>query len=182
MQSEVAIAIHVLSLILGSSLLVALVKNAQSKSTEHKKLVAEASKSVFKRVEMYYRIRRRTKDKDDVVSIRNLFHQIQEENEYFKTLLISESKWHGERYALYISAIQKLTAEETRKAWKQRPFGPDAEVQPEHRPDHLQINQLSLQFAKDTRRLMNPIMRIAMRFRDSWLIKKFWRIRVYDTE
>ncbi len=180
MQGEVTIAINILSLILGSSLLVALVKNAQNKSAEHKKLVADASKSVLKRVEMYYRIRRRTEDKDDVIAIRNLFHQIQEENEYYKTLLISESKWHGERYALYISAIQELTAEETRKAWRQRPFGPDAEIRPEHRPNHIRINRLSLQFAKDTRRLMNPMMRIVMRLRDSWLIKKIWRIQAYD--
>lgn len=135
---------------------------------------------MLKRVEMYYRIRRRTKDAQDVIMIRNMFHSIQEENEYYKTLLISESKWHGERYTLYISAIQKLTADQTRDAWKQRPFGPDAEITIEDRPDHKRINELSVQFAKDSRRLMNPILRILMRIRDSWLIRRIWKVSVYE--
>ncbi len=180
MSDNLALAVNMLSVLLGSSLLVAVVNNSRKASAEHKKLVAEASKSVLKRVEMYYRIRRRTKNVDDTIAIRNTFHQIQEENEYYKTLLISESKWHGERYVLYISAIQKLTADQTRDAWKQRPFGPDAEIKPEQRPNHQRINELSLQFAKDTRRLMNPVVRVFMRLRDSWPAKKVWKITVYE--
>jgi uncharacterized protein with PIN domain len=180
MESNVTLAVNALSLLLGSSLLVAVLNNSRKASVEHKKLVAEASKSVLNRVEMYYRIRRRTKNQDDVIAIRNMFHQVQEENEFYKALLISESKWHGERYVLYISAIQRLTAKETQEAWKQRPFGPDAEIKPEQRPNMQRINELSLQFAKDSRRLMNPILRIWMRIRDSWLVKKFWKIKAYE--
>lgn len=166
--------------LLSSAVLAAVVKNSQAQATKHKELVAAASKSVFKRVEMYYRIRRRTKDNADVINIRNMFHQIQEENEYFRVLLVAESKWHGERYALYIKAIKKLTEQQTREAWKQRPFGPDAEVKPEHRPNHARIEELSMQFAKDSRRLMNPFMRLWMRLRDSWLITRIWKVTVYE--
>lgn len=180
MNENYTFSINILSALLGSSLLVAILNNSRKASIEHKKLIAEASKSVLKRVEMYYRIRRRTKLIDDTITIRNMFHQIQEENEYFKILLICESKWHGGRYSLYISAIQKLTYEQTQKAWKQKPFGPDAEIDSKHRPNHKRINELSFQFAKDTRRLMNPIMRILMRIRDSWLVKKIWKITVYE--
>lgn len=180
MSDNLTLAVNMLSVLLGSSLLVAVVNNSRKASAEHKKLIAAASKSVLMRVEMYYRIRRRTKNIDDTIAIRNLFHQIQEENEYYKTLLISESKWHGERYVLYISAIQKLTADQTQDAWKQRPFGPDAEIKSDQRPNYIKINQLSLQFARDTRRLMNPIMRICMRIRDSWLIKRAWKITAYE--
>ena len=180
MSDNLTLAVNMLSVLLGSSLLVAVVNNSHKVSVDHKKLVAEASKSVLKRVEMYYRIRRRTKNIDDIIIIRNMFHQVQEENEFYKTLLISESKWHGERYAMYISVIQKLTANQTRDAWRQRPFGPDAEIKPVHRPNHQRIDELSLQFAKDTRRLMNPFMRIFMRLRDSWLVKKLWKISVYE--
>jgi uncharacterized GH25 family protein len=180
MDGNLTLAINALSLLLGSSLLVAVLNNSRKASIEHKKLVAEASKSVLKRVEMYFRIRRRTKDTSDVIAIRNSFHQIQEENEFYKALLISESKWHGERFALYITAIQKLTAQQTRDAWKQRPFGPDAEIKPEQQPNLKRINELSLQFAKDSRRLMNPVMRILMRIRDNWLVKKIWKITVYE--
>lgn len=174
------LAATLLIALLGSAVLAAVVKNSQAQSAKHKELVAAASKSVFKRVEMYYRIRRRTKDIADVIKIRDTFHQIQEENEYYRVLLVAESKWHGERYALYIGAIKKLTEQETQEAWKQKPFGPDAEIKPEHRPDHKRIDELSMQFAKDSRRLMNPFMRIWMRIRDSWLITRIWKITVYE--
>ena len=181
MSDNIVPALNILSLLLGSSLLVAVLNNSRKASVKHKKLVAEASKSVTKRVEIYYRIRRRTKDSDDVRAIRNLIHQTQEENAYYKNLLISESKWHGERYVLYISAVQKLTADSMRDAWKQRPFGPDVTIKPDEQPNIKRINELSLQFAKDTRRLMNPVMRIIMRLRDSWLIAKFWKITAYES-
>jgi hypothetical protein len=180
MNDNIVVALNALALLIGSSLLAAILNNSRKASIEHKKLVADASKSVTKRVEMYYRIRRRTKESEDVIAIRNHFHQIQEENAYYKNLLISESKWHGERYILYISAIQRLTADCTREAWKQRPFGPDVVIKPDEQPDMKRVNELSLQFAKDSRRLMNPVMRIIMRLRDSWLIKKAWKITVYE--
>lgn len=166
--------------LLSSAVLTAVVKNSQVQAAKHKELVAAASKSVFKRVEMYYRIRRRTKDASDVIKIRDTFHQIQEENEYYRVLLATESKWHGERYALYINAIKELTKGQTQEAWKQRPFGPDAEVKSEHRPNHKRIDELSMQFAKDSRRLMNPFMRPWMRIRHSWFIAPIWKIKVYE--
>lgn len=180
MESDVALAIKLLAAVMGSSVLVALIKNSQKNNLKHKEIISEASKSVLKRVEMYYRIRRRTRDTADIITIRNTFHQIQEENEYYKTLLITQSKWHGERYEAYITAIQRLTGDYTRKAWKQKPFGPNAEIKPEDRPDHNRINELARQFAKDSRRLMNPLMRVCMRIRDSRLVKKVWKVTVYE--
>jgi hypothetical protein len=176
----IEVVVTLLIALLSSAVLAAVVKNSQAQATKHKELVAAASKSVFKRVEMYYRIRRRTKDTADVIKIRDMFHQIQEENEYFRVLLVAESKWHGERYALYIKAIRQLTQQPTREAWKQKPFGPDAEVKSEHRPNHARIEELSMQFAKDSRYLMNPIMRGWMRLRDSWLITRIWKVTVYE--
>lgn len=180
MGDNLTLAIQLLAIILGSSVLAVIVKNSQANQLKHKKIIAEASKSVLKRVEMYYRIRRRTKNADDIIAIRNMFHQVQEENEYYQTLLASESKWHGERYALYIQAIQRLTRDQTRDAWKQKPFGPDAEIKKEDRPNHVRIHELSMQFAKDSRRLMNPLMRIFMRMRDSWLVTRLWKVTVYE--
>jgi len=179
-DSDLQLVATLLIALLSTAVLAAVVKNSQAQATKHKELVAAASKSVFKRVEMYYRIRRRTKDFSDVIKIRDTFHKIQEENEYYRVLLATESKWHGERYALYISAIKKLTKQQTEEAWKQKPFGPDAEVKPEHRPDHKRIEELSMQFAKDSRRLMNPLMRPLMRLRDSWFIARLWKIKVYE--
>ena len=179
-DNYIEITVTLLMGLLSSAVLAAVVKNSQAQAAKHKELVAAASKSVFKRVEMYYRIRRRTKDAADIINIRDMFHHIQEENEYYRVLLAAESKWHGERYAFYIKAIKELTEQQTQEAWKQRPFGPDAEIKPEHRPNHARINELSMQFAKDSRRLMNPLMLGWMRFRDSWLTTRIWKITVYE--
>ena len=179
-SDQITYTLRFLSLLAGSSALVAFVKNSQLNKKAHKELVSEASKSVLKRVEMYYRIRRRTKSPEDLITIRNSFHQIQEENEYYKTLLMSESKWHGERYQMYITAIQKLTGDYIRNAWAKKPFGPAVEIKADERPDHAKINRLANQFSKDCRRLMSRTMRILMRLRDSGLVKKFWAIKVYD--
>lgn len=179
-ENEPNIMLTVLAILLGSAVIAKIVENSQLRHSKHKEIVAEASKSVYKRVEMYYRIRRRTKSTDDAIKIRDMFHQIQEENEYYRVLLTSESKWHGERYSMYIKAIKQLTEEQTRNAWKQKPFGVDAEIKPEHRPNHKRIEELSMQFAKDSRRLMNPLMRIVMYMRDSRPVTWLWRISVYD--
>lgn len=179
-ENQISLAIGVLSIVAGSSVLVAFIKNSQLNRRKHKELVAEASKSVYKRVEMYYRIRRRTKDPADIISIRNVFHGIQEENEYYKTLLKSESKWHGNRYELYINAIQNLTGDQIRLAWLQKPFGPNAEIKSNQRPDHQMIDLLSAQFAVDCRRVVNPLSRVFMRIRDSFWVTRFWRVRAYD--
>lgn len=179
-DSTLEVMVTLLVGVVGSSVLAAVVKNSQLQSNKHKELVAAASKSVYKRVEMYYRIRRRTKDLTDVITIRDTFHQIQEENEYYRVLLTTESKWHGERYSLYIRAIKLLTVKQTQNAWKQKPFGPDAQIMSKDRPDHQRIDELSMQFAKDSRRLMNPVMRPIMRIRDSSLIVRVWKIKVYE--
>lgn len=62
--------------LLSSAVLASVIKNIQDQATKHRELVAAASKSVFKRVEMYYRIRRRTKNTSDIIKIRDMFHQI----------------------------------------------------------------------------------------------------------
>ncbi len=179
-ENDLTLILALLGLLMGSSVFASVVKNSQIRSMKHKELVAAASQSVYKRVEMYYRIRRRTKDASDVISIRNAFHNVQEENEYYRVLLTTESKWHGERYSLYIKAIQKLTEVQSREAWKQKPFGPDVVISPEDRPDHKKIEKLSMQFAKDSRHLMNPLMNILMCCRDSRLVKFVWKVRAYE--
>ncbi|WP_298957220.1 hypothetical protein [uncultured Campylobacter sp.] len=166
--------------LLSSAVLASVIKNIQDQATKHRELVAAASKSVFKRVEMCYRIRRRTKNTSDIIKIRDMFHQIQEENEYYRVLLTIESKWHGGRYTLYIQAVKELTEQQIQEAWEQQSFGPNTEIEPENKPNHAQIDKLSTQFAKDSRRLMNPLMRSWMRLRDSWLVTRIWRITVYD--
>lgn len=95
-------------------------------------------------------------------------------------MLTIESKWHGGRYTLYIQAVKELTEQQIQEAWEQQSFGPNTEIEPENKPNHAQIDKLSTQFAKDSRRLMNPLMRSWMRLRDSWLVTRIWRITVYD--
>jgi len=132
-------------------------------------MIASANKSVLKRVELCYRIRRRVDgDKDDMKSIRNMAHETQEENEYYRGLLLSESLWFGNRYSMYIGAIRKLTADPMKLAWEKK--GDPSAGAEDVNLDHKKISELSNQFMKDARRFMNPILRIRMCFCD-------WRIR-----
>lgn len=179
-SEELTLLIALLGALGASGIIVQIVKNAQKLNMAHREIIAEASKSVLRRVEMYYRIRRRTTSDEDVINIRNLFHSVQEENEYFKALLVSRSKWHGQRYVMFIEAIQKLTREHTRDAWKQRPFGPDAEIKAADRPNHKRINELSIQFANDSRKLMNPFTNAWMSLRDSKFVQNFAKVNRYD--
>lgn len=167
----------ILGLLLGSSVLVAFISNAVKRELKHKELIAGATKSALRRAEMYYRIRRRTNSKEDLQRIRDEFHDIQQENDYYIALLSIESKWHGNRYQLFLSAIKKESADKIRQAWKSKTFGPSIEIESSECP---QVNELTQRFTKDSRRLMNPFSRPFMRLRDSSLVQKALPVSAYD--
>ena len=87
----------IVAVILSSSVIAVLINNFvtgyRNRRSERKELVAKANASILKRVELCYRIRRRAKGED--MAIKNLAHDIQEENEYYKSLLMVEARWYG---------------------------------------------------------------------------------------
>lgn len=155
------------AMVLGSSVIAALINNFVSgyrnKRMERKELVAKANASILKRVELCYRIRRRTKGED--ATVKNLAHDIQEENEYYKSLLMVESRWYGKRYSLYLSSIRNLTGEAMKKAW-QMDGDPSVVMESSIKLDHKKIEELSDQFSLDSRRFLCPLKRAWMAIHD----------------
>lgn len=151
------------------------------RSQRRREMIASANKSVLKRVELCYRIQRRIhEDVEDIKTIRNMAHEVQEENEYYRGLLLSESRWFGERYSLYIGSIRKLTANSMKKAWEAK-GDPSTRADSKIKLNHSDIGRLSDQFMKDFRRFMNPFLRCWMRTHDFMLRRFNKKVSVYDS-
>lgn len=166
----------IISIILGSSLITAVVNHFttsyRDRRKERKELVARANASVLRRVELCYRIRRRASDEE--TEIKNLAHEIQEENEYYKSLLLVESRWYGERYSLYLVAVKKLTSEPMRRAWKVA-GEPSIDMEDGIKLNHQKLEELSRQFSQDSRRFVCPLKRSWMAIHD-----KIRKVKEYD--
>ncbi len=155
-----------LTTIIGSVVISALVggviANRGKIRQEQKKLIAAATKSAQLRVEMYYRIRRRDGTPEDESSLRNQFHQIQEENAYYLSLLSIESPWLGSCYEHFIKALKSKTTNLIQEAWEEDGYGPYGKLE---NIKHPVVDPYVKQFAKDSRRLFNPVMNIWMALR-----------------
>lgn len=167
--------INISAFLLTSVVLAALISSVSASRLKRKELVAEATKSALKRVEMYYRIRRRIDGRQDKLQIRDDFHTIQEENDYYCSLLSVESVWLGHRYKQFIEAIKRGTNPLIKEAWNERAYGPDGELQKLKHPD---VDKYIKQFAKDSRRLFNPISRVIMRAKH--MLQKWVDTRAYE--
>lgn len=167
-DANATIILSVMSSILGSSVITAIINYFSAKSRDRRvelnELVAKANASVLKRVELCYRVRRRAEGEDAV--IKNLAHENQEENEYYKSMLLVQSKWYGERYSHYLNAIKKLTGESISKAWRVK-GEPSIEMEDGIKLDHQKIEKLSRQFSQDSRRFVHFIPRQYMRVTDN---------------
>ena len=158
-------ATSIIVVIAGSSLLAGFASNWQKARQHRKEIVAGASKSALRRVEMYYRVRRRSTDGSDDKGLRDLFHDIQEENDHYITLLDIEAPWLGDAYRRFLRALKKELQPYMTDAWKDnKAGGPSVQLQPESKPN---VERFVQQFAKDGRRLFNPIMRPLARARYS---------------
>lgn len=149
----------------GSSLFASFSANWQAARQHRKEIVAGASRSALRRLEAYYRLRRRRADGSDDTTIRDLLHDIQEENDHYKTSLDVEAPWLGDAYRKYLAAIQRELRPFMVSAWDQNSAGgPDFQFGSDRRPE---VDRYVRLFAKDSRRLFNPIMRVLMRLRYS---------------
>jgi hypothetical protein len=167
----------VTGVIIGSALVGSMASNWQSARQQRKEIVAGATKSALRRREMYYRVRRRRESGEDDVVLRDLFHEIQEENDHYITLLDIEAPWIGDTYRRFLSAFKTELQPFMTQAWSPKKAG-GAKVQlaKEKQPD---VDYLVRLFAQDGRRLFNPIMRPIMRARYS--LRKIFKKDKYAT-
>jgi hypothetical protein len=153
----------------GTAFVGSLVTNWQSARQHRKETVAGAIRSALRRKEMYYRVRRRRADGSDDVALRDLFHDVQEENDQYASLLDIEAPWLGDAYRRFLSALKVELQPFMASAWAgNNAGGASVQLAGEGQPD---VDQLARRFAQDGRRLFNPIMRPLMRTRYS--LRKF---------
>lgn len=154
----------IIGIIAGSSLLAAFATNWQGARQHRKEVVAGATKSALKRVEMYYRLKRRVPSGDDDVNIRDALHDVQEENDYYVALLSIEAPWLGNSYRNFLTAIKRELETYMREAWLEKGKGPSVQITKKERPN---VGRYVDIFTADSKRLFNPLMRIWMRIRYS---------------
>lgn len=158
-------ATSVIVVVASSSLLAAFASNWQKARQHRKEIVAAAIKSALRRKEMYYRVRRRRSTGEDDVAIRDLFHDIQEDNDHYTALLDIEAPWLGDAYRRFLEALKDSLQPFMTQAWAaNKAGGANVQLKDEGQPD---VDKLVRMFAKDGRHLFNPVMRPVMRFRYS---------------
>lgn len=151
--------------IAGTAFVGSLASNWQAARQHRKEIVAGATRSALRRKEMYYRVRRRRPENKDDIALRDLFHDIQEENDQYASLLEIEAPWLGDAYRRFLRALRAELQPFMTQAWAANKAG-GAEVQLAGE-DQPNVDYLVRMFAKDGRRLFNPLMRPLMRVRYS---------------
>jgi hypothetical protein len=164
----------IIGVIAGSSLLAAFATNWQGARQQRKEVVAGATKSALKRVEMYYRLKRRLPSGEDNVAIRDALHDVQEENDYYCALLSIEAPWLGMSYRNFLTAIKRELEPFMHEAWLEKSKGPSVQITKKERPN---IGLYVDIFTTDSKRLFNPIMRPLMRIRYS--LRKLFKENPY---
>lgn len=169
-------ATTVITVLAGSSLLAAFAGNWQSARQHRKEIVAGATKSALRRKEMYYRVRRRRASGEDDTTLRDLFHDIQEENDQYIALLDIEAPWLGNAYRRFLTTMKAELQPFMTQAWAgKKAGGASVQLHSESQPDVDYLVQL---FARDGRRLFNPLMRPIMRVR--YTLRKKWKDNTYE--
>lgn len=123
-----AVFIAVLGSLLGSAVLSTALSGRQATRLRKQELFAKAYQVALRRVEMLYRILRRTGDSGEDAKLRDAMHETQEETSYYIGLLSMESVELGKAYSALIDKIKAETADSFRLAWKSTPGKPSAEL------------------------------------------------------
>lgn len=152
---------QLLAATLSGSLVGGLISYYKTSRMRQKQVVAEAFETALARVELLYKVRRRTDNKEllaeDELAIRNEMHAMQQKTEYYIGVLNAESGWFGASYEKLVGSVKAATENLFRDAWKKQPKGVGAELKG---AKHPQITLARKEFIKDTQRYFNPIKRL----------------------
>jgi hypothetical protein len=154
-------ATQLLAAVLSGSLIGGVISYYKTSRMRRKQVVAEAFETALARVELLYKVRRRTKDKNllpqDELAIRNEIHLVQQKTDYYIGILNAESAWYGERYERLVRLVKIATEDLLRAAWKEEPQGVGVELKD---AKHPQLVTARKNFIRDTRRYFNPLKRL----------------------
>lgn len=155
--------------IITGGIAVAIFGQVQATRLRRKQLIAEAYQTALARVEVLYRIRRRTTSKaladQDTINIRDEMHDIQTKTDYYTGLLRTESTWFGKSYENLIDNIKKETEPLMQQAWTDNPKGVGVKLK---NTTHPNVSTHKDQFLKDIRQFFNPYYRM-------WRAFQYWR-------
>jgi len=151
------IFLSIVGSILGSAVLSTLISGWQATRLRKQELFAKAYQVALRRVEMLYRILRRTGDLDEDVRLRDAMHEVQEDTSYYAGLLTIESKKLGDSYAALINKIRLETADSFRDAWKNNPKKPSAELKNFKHPKYADEEKAYLAEARNNTHLIRML-------------------------
>jgi hypothetical protein len=158
---SVTIIVGFITAILAGGLITSVVGYYGNQRARRRKIIAEAVKVAFERVEILYKIRRRTNNPDllpsDELAIRNEMHDIQSKTDYFITIISSESAWLGVKYQNLISEIKRQTEPLLQEAWERVPQGIGVKLKQDKHPN---LSKVQNSFILDSQRYFNPMRRL----------------------
>lgn len=170
--STTTVLIGLITAALAGGILTGLVNYSKSQRARRRRIIAEAVKVAFDRVEVLYKVRRRPTDPkllaQDEVDIRNEMHNIQSKTEYYVAILSSESVWLGACYEKLINEIKKQTEPLLQEAWEQAPQGVGVKLKTAKHPNLKASRQ---EFILETQRYFNPLRRLVFAS-----IFRLWRV------
>ena len=117
------LSVYILSAVISAAVafFVALLTHQREILFKRKELVSSACQTALARVEMVYRIQRRSEDKNhkeqDSINIRDKFHKIQEDTVFYESMLFLESKRLKKAYCRFIEKIKEELGMEMVSAW-----------------------------------------------------------------
>jgi hypothetical protein len=144
--------------LLSGAIIGALITNVQKTRMERRKDVANAIKTAQRRVEMYHRMRRRRPgSEEDDLAIRDAFHDIQEQTDYYRALLGSYAPWLGQAYEDLTADLRTKMSSFMNVAANETPVGPVGRLGGEPLPDVSHVIQA---FIRKSNRLFNLLRAI----------------------
>lgn len=140
--------ISIVASLLGSAVLSTALSGRQATRLRKQELFAKAYQVSLRRVEMLYRILRRTGTPEEDAKLRDAMHETQEDTSYYIGLLSMESVELGKTYSALIDKIKVETADSFRAAWKSTPRKPGAELKNFNHPVFDQEERIFLETAR----------------------------------
>jgi hypothetical protein len=89
-----------------------------------REIYGQAFRAAMSWGEFYFRVRRRGSEKGEDAKLLQLFHGKQEEIDYYRGWIGSESRWMKKSYARFVGGIKGNCSKKIQEAWDEKPVPP----------------------------------------------------------
>ena len=139
----------ILAALVAGGLLTLVVTRWFERTSERRKLYANAYKTVMAWQEMLYRVRRRASGIDEERKLIDRFHDLQEEINYYQGLVSSEGKSMGKSYKKFVGSMKRANVDLIQLAWE-APIRKPKDGTPKDE-EHPNPNKIAEDFLQDSR-------------------------------